>query len=104
MFFIIAGVSPKVTRIDREPRACPACGQRRAYRQRVDHVFNLFFIPLFRVKKGEELLFCDRCGGPAIERTGDIDAPPPAGRGRCPSCGAGLDPDFRYCPRCGQRL
>ena len=59
--FLIAGVSPKTTVIDNTPRRCPVCGTVRAYYKRVDHYFNLFFIPILRVKKGEPFIMCDRC-------------------------------------------
>ncbi|MEZ4528970.1 MAG: zinc ribbon domain-containing protein [Desulfobacterales bacterium] len=57
----IGGVSPKIKIIDEKPVICPVCGLARAYYKRVDHYLNLFFIPLFRVKKGEPFLMCERC-------------------------------------------
>jgi len=51
--FIIAGVSPKKKILEPHPEQCPSCGVQLAYTVRMDHYFNLFFIPLFRVKKGE---------------------------------------------------
>ncbi len=91
--------------MDDNPRTCPACGLPSARLRRLDHYLSLFFIPLFPVKRGEEFLECDRCGGVA-----DLAARPPGGRRvapapeRCPACGRETDPDFTFCPRCGQRL
>ena len=56
--FLIVGISPKTKIIDNTPRICQACGLAQARLQRVDSYFNLFFIPLFRVKKGEPFVIC----------------------------------------------
>jgi len=95
----IAGVQPKTTVVDRTPRLCPACGLVRARLQRVDHYFSLFFIPVIRVKKGEEFLFCDRCNHPVAESSaGTIGQGKPD---RCSACGNSLEKDHRFCPYCG---
>lgn len=104
MFFVIVGVSPKVRRLDRQPRVCSGCGQQQAYRQRIDHYFNLFFIPLFRVKAGEEVIFCENCRQSVRQAQAAPRSHAPAGRARCPSCGNGTASEFRFCPHCGQRL
>jgi predicted amidophosphoribosyltransferase len=99
--FIIAGIQPKRTRLDKRPATCPRCGQATASRQRVDQYFSFFFIPLFRVSKGEEVLWCDHCQmgfapqrpGPTVE---DLRPAP-----TCRRCGRPLAPDFNYCPYCG---
>ena len=62
--FLIAGVQPKTRRVDEHPQRCPACGLARAYTTRVDHYLSLFFIPLFRVKRGEPFLLCNGCQRP----------------------------------------
>ncbi|MCF8067052.1 MAG: zinc ribbon domain-containing protein [Desulfobacterales bacterium] len=100
--FIIAGVSPKTTVIDKQSQQCPVCGLSQAYFKRTDYYFNLFFIPLFRVKKGDSYLMCERC---EREITGfGVD---PAGgemdKGRCVFCGSRLDGKFKYCPQCGKK-
>jgi hypothetical protein len=58
---LIAGVSPKIKVLDQNPRRCPGCGLNQAYSKRTDHYLSLFFIPIFRVKKGEPFIICDRC-------------------------------------------
>lgn len=104
MFFVIVGVSPKDRRVDDRPGICPVCGQLRAYRRRIDHYFNLFFIPLFRVKAGEEFVFCENCQRQVAQAQAVPKPHFQAGRSRCPSCGKGIEADFRFCPHCGQRL
>lgn len=101
--FLIAGVLPKIKVLDNTPRRCPVCGLHQAYCKRVDHYFNLFFIPILRVKKGEPFIICEKC-----ERTvhdveeddgntwQDIKAE------TCPHCGKKLDKAFKYCPYCGK--
>ena len=59
--FLIAGVTPKIKVLDNSPMQCPVCGLHQAYYKRVDHYFNLFFIPILRVKKGAPFIMCERC-------------------------------------------
>ncbi|MBW1840170.1 MAG: zinc ribbon domain-containing protein [Deltaproteobacteria bacterium] len=100
--FLIAGVSPKIRVLDDAPRICPSCGLAQARLKRADSYFNLFFIPVFRVKKGEPFVSCDRC-----ESTSDLfsshDASVPIRRGTCCNhCGKALNKKFQYCPYCGK--
>lgn len=104
MFFFIGGVQPKTVRLDKQPRLCPVCGHHEVYLKRTDHYLSLFFIPLFRVKKGAPFLSCDNCrsvfdeGGLAVHK----------GRNdrslACPYCGRALEDDFDFCPRCGKKI
>jgi hypothetical protein len=80
------------------------CGLNQAYTQRVDHYLSLFFIPIFRVKKGEPFIVCDSC-----EQTGrglrpDYTRPQTGSPRMCMSCGKALNEDFKYCPQCGKRV
>mmetsp|Transcript_11371 Transcript_11371/g.5718 ORF Transcript_11371/g.5718 Transcript_11371/m.5718 type:complete len:104 (+) Transcript_11371:45-356(+) len=102
MFFIIAGLFPKRTKVDKTPRLCPSCGLMRAYLVRDDSYFNFFFIPLFKVKTGEEFLHCERCNSLFAESFyynnilhADVY--------KCNICGTFLDPDFKFCPNCGKK-
>ena len=108
MFFFIAGVQPKTKVLDPNPRLCPVCGLNRAKLKRIDHYLSVFFIPLFRIKKGEPMLVCDICGpvGAEVGPGGREVAPEPeVGTGElCPMCKAKVEPHFRFCPYCGQRL
>jgi hypothetical protein len=52
MFFLIAGIQPKIVDVDAPTRRCPSCGLYQAGLKRQDHYFSIFFLPLFRVKKG----------------------------------------------------
>jgi len=97
----IAGVSPKTTVLDQTARLCPVCGLARARMQRVDHWLSLFFIPVFRVKKGAAFLFCDRCDRPANGMPAGPAAEPETTQAGCTACGKPLDEDHRFCPYCG---
>jgi rubrerythrin len=103
--FLIGGVTPKIKVLDNTPRRCPVCGLYQAYYKRLDHYFNLFFIPIVRVKKGEPFVMCERC-----ERTvHDFDKAYEGDRldtkeTTCRHCGKILDKSFRYCPYCGKPI
>jgi len=105
MFFFVGGVQPKTVTLDENPRLCPACGLAQAKIKRIDHYLTLFFIPLFRVKKGEPLLMCERCGFVAPpDRAEEIANFSVGTRLECPKCGMILEPSFNYCPRCGTKV
>jgi RNA polymerase subunit RPABC4/transcription elongation factor Spt4 len=103
MFFFIGGVQPKTVKLEDHPRMCPACGLLQAYLQRVDHFLSIFFIPLLRVKKGEPMLACRSCGQVSrrAEKTPGDDLRRMSAA-TCPRCGRSIDPEFKYCPYCGQ--
>jgi hypothetical protein len=61
MFFFIGGVQPKTVDLEKVPRVCPSCGLYQARLKRVDHYISVFFLPLFRIKKGPPLLICENC-------------------------------------------
>ncbi|MGC8720501.1 MAG: zinc ribbon domain-containing protein [Thermodesulforhabdaceae bacterium] len=105
-FFFIGGVQPKTVTLDETPRLCPYCGLAQAKLKRIDHYISLFFIPILRIKKGEPLLICDRCGFTAREDEAyKVQRPQPVEKPlRCPSCNMILDPSFRYCPHCGTKI
>jgi hypothetical protein len=103
MFFFIAGIQPRTFTEDEHPRMCPSCGLYRARMKRVDHYFSVFFLPLFRVKKGLPVLWCDRCGLIGEEGRGMSSTREQDKGGRCPRCGSPLNTDFRFCPYCGQK-
>jgi hypothetical protein len=101
---LIAGVSPKIKRLDNNPRRCPVCGLAPAYYKRVDHYLSLFFIPILRVKKGEAFIMCDRCEKTVHQFSENHDAGPHAPDGHCRNCGRPSQKDFKYCPFCGKTL
>jgi uncharacterized CHY-type Zn-finger protein len=68
----------------------------------VDHYFSLFFIPLFRVQKGEAFLLCDRCEQEAKEFGFGSGALPGDKDALCGNCGKKIKDDFRFCPHCGK--
>ena len=100
--FLIAGISPKTITIDNNPRVCPFCGLAQAYYKRVDHYFNLFFIPLFRVKKGEPFIMCERCEKNVSNYREDYNSWSGGQDIKCKNCGKTLNKDFKYCPFCGK--
>jgi hypothetical protein len=102
MFFVIAGIQPKTVELESQPRRCPSCGLHEARLKRVDHYLSLFFVPLFRVKKGTPLVQCRSCGSVGSETGQPGFEPPRRGQGVCPACGQTLDPGFKYCPSCGR--
>ena len=103
MFFFIAGIQPKTIEIEGQSRMCPSCGLYQSRLKRVDHYFSVFFLPLFRVRKGRPYMECRSCGG-LFSESGQPWVDPPAGRTkRCANCGEALHPGFRYCPSCGKQ-
>ncbi|OQX55027.1 MAG: hypothetical protein B5M54_04030 [Candidatus Aminicenantes bacterium 4484_214] len=107
MFVFIGGVHPKTKTLDEQPQLCPACGAFRLRLKRIDHYFNLFFIPLFPLKKGQPFLICENCGRMFDEHQRPLGKD--LGRGgrkakRCSNCGQVNAPDFSYCPYCGHPL
>lgn len=102
--FLIAGVSPKTTLLDKKPMICPVCGLAQARYKRIDHYFSLFFIPLLRIKKGEAVLICDKCeqevkefglGGSSFSDEKGLS---------CNNCGKKLQDGFDFCPYCGKPI
>jgi predicted RNA-binding Zn-ribbon protein involved in translation (DUF1610 family) len=101
---LIAGVSPKIKVLDQNPRRCPVCGLNQAYFKRTDHYLSLFFIPIFRVKKGAPFIVCERCEQTVHGPGPDFNPQQSKDAGKCTSCGKALDKDFKYCPHCGKRI
>ena len=100
----IGGISPKIKIIDEKPVICPVCGLAQAYYKRVDSYLNLFFIPLFRVKKGEPFLMCERCERNVHEMGAEYEDFLNKQDAVCPHCGRALHPEFQYCPFCGKKV
>jgi hypothetical protein len=103
MIFIV-GVSPKTKVLDQNPRRCPVCGLHQAYRKRIDHYLSLFFIPIFRVKKGEPFIICERCEKTIHEFGQEFTQRPEAAADTCKYCGKSMDKNFTFCPYCGKRI
>jgi len=103
--FLIGGVTPKIKLLDDTPRRCPVCGLHQAYYKRVDHYFNLFFIPIVRVKKGEPFIMCDRCEKTVHEFDKEYESDQPVIiETTCRHCGKTLEKSFKYCPYCGKPI
>jgi len=102
--FIIAGISPRIKILDNNPRICPVCGLAQAYLKRADNYLSLFFIPLFRVKKGKPFLICERCENLASDSNIQFSPWKEKKGHQCKTCGRALEKDFMYCPYCGKRM
>ena len=102
--FLIAGISPRTIVVDKNPRICPGCGLNQAYFKRIDHYFNLFFIPILRVKKGDPFIMCDRCEKTGHEFDQEYAAMPARPEMTCNHCGINIDQNFKYCPHCGKPM
>ncbi|MGD9259552.1 MAG: zinc ribbon domain-containing protein, partial [Desulfobacterales bacterium] len=83
---------------------CSVCGLHQAYFQRIDHYFNLFFIPLFRLKKGAPFIMCERCQTTVHEFGEDVSRFRRKTDQRCSNCGKPVEKKFRFCPFCGKRV
>jgi len=101
MFLFIGGIQPKTIRLSDAARNCPACGVMSLYQKRQDQYFSLFFLPLFRVKKGPEILKCESCS--TITDSFDIQSRTKK-QNTCAVCGKPVEPDFLYCPYCRTAL
>lgn len=104
MFFFIGGIQPKTVTLEETPRMCQACGLYQARLKRVDHYLSLFFIPLFRIKRGIPFVECQSCGSISSESGHVWEQGPQTERLVCPSCGHSIEPGFYFCPFCGKRL
>lgn len=105
MFFFIGGMQPKTVILDDVKRLCPFCGLAQARLKRVDQYLSLFFIPLLRVKQGNPVLICDRCGAVSDpEGSNRLSAKAAPHGSQCRWCGEGIEPGFNYCPHCGREV
>ena len=102
--FPIIGVSPKTKIIDQNPRRCPVCGLHQAYNQRIDHYFQIFFIPVARVKKGAPFVLCEGCHRTGSEFDQEFSPDQKQTGLLCKNCGNPIDKGFYYCPYCGKKL
>ncbi len=103
--FIIGGVQGKNVRLDHQAIQCPVCNTSNVYNQRIDQYITLFFIPLFRIKKGIAYLKCEGCesiiGDEILDKSSRRTG---TGIPQCRWCGKGLDKTFSFCPYCGKQI
>jgi len=104
MFIFIGGVHPKSKTLETSPQICPHCGQPSLKLKRIDHYFNLFFIPLFPIKKGRPFYQCDSCGLLLDENQQPLVSEFSEKGKYCPHCGRSLSSEFSFCPYCGHPL
>jgi hypothetical protein len=99
----IGGVGPRKKKLDSHPRICSNCGLSQAYLVRLDDYLSLFFIPIFRIRKGQPFVECERCGQ-FTDENGKVYTPGKDIRSiSCYRCGEVLDKEFTYCPYCGAK-
>jgi len=72
--------------------------------RRIDHYLSLFFIPLFRIKKGVPFFLCGNCGVHFKEDGTLLQSDPADVKRECRFCGRRQDSGFIFCPYCGKRL
>jgi hypothetical protein len=104
MFFLIGGLQPRTFKLAGTHLPCRNCGQSSLQKNRTDQYLSLFFIPLFRVKKGVPYLECGRCRSVYSEDGSRMRQQTPPGPGSCPKCGRPVQTDFNLCPYCGLSL
>jgi ssDNA-binding Zn-finger/Zn-ribbon topoisomerase 1 len=104
MFFFIAGIHPKTIIIDSNPVKCPTCGLYKANLKRTDHYLSVFFLPIFRIKKGNPILECQRCGKFDLKAEKTDQSSSTLFCYNCPYCGEAIGRRYRFCPFCGRPL
>ncbi|MEE9532629.1 MAG: zinc ribbon domain-containing protein [Syntrophobacteria bacterium] len=97
----IGGIGPRRKKLEGQPRICSNCGLSQAYLVRTDDYLSLFFIPIFRIRKGQSFVECERCGHIADETGKVYSAGTDLQAIRCHRCGETLEKGFNYCPHCG---
>lgn len=102
--FFIAGVQPRMVRIEKYTQPCLSCEYFDVYLKRVDHYISLFFIPLIRIKKGVPFLVCENCGVHQDQQGSAFGWGERSKPQKCGFCGKSVEPDFSYCPFCGRSL
>ena len=104
MFFFIAGIQPKTIKLDEHAMMCPICGLYQAHFNRVDQYLSVFFIPIFRVKKGPPFLYCEKCGGLPQQPNSKSFRPEQKVVHMCHHCGEPVEPQYLFCPFCGRSV
>lgn len=123
IMFFIAGISSKEEKIDFNQTAiCPSCGSYGRYEVFMTYThLSLFFIPIFKWNKKyfvktsccSSVYSIDNELARDIERgvrttIQDSDLHPininHTRENHCSNCGNRVDPDFEYCPKCGDSL
>lgn len=118
-FFFVGGVEQQVRQLLKAGAGrCISCGSR-ADLVEYEKVLKLFFVPVWRWPGKEPLIYCDNCKlffPPEL-----YPPPPPPSSGeaprrrrqrgsevpdalRCGFCSREVDPEFRFCPFCGNAL
>lgn len=117
-FFFVGGVEQQVRQLLKAGAGrCISCGSR-ADLVEYEKVLKLFFVPVWRWPGKEPLMYCDNCKLFFPPELSPPPPPPSSGeaprrrlRGsevpealRCGFCSREVDPEFRFCPFCGNAL
>ena len=117
IFGIIASVAPSVKRIVRSSIGpCPNCASASIDQVEIGDRLALFFVPVWSFNS-KEAVYCKKCrfiSSPGeyenwlVRRTldesaqlGHADANPTPTTKTCSGCGAALQDDWGFCPKCG---
>lgn len=104
MFFFIGGIQPKTILLEKQSRACPICAHFDVRYKRIDHYISLFFLPLFRIKKGIPFLICQNCNVVLNEDGKAMKAGRTDEGLKCGFCRKSVETNFYYCPYCGKPI
>ncbi|KAF5749034.1 hypothetical protein HS088_TW04G00995 [Tripterygium wilfordii] len=109
-FFFVGGLEQQVRQVLKSGAGrCIRCGSR-ADLVEYEKVLKLFFVPVWRWPGKEPLLHCDNCKlffpesySLPPSRTDDV-SPAIVRDLRCRYCKQLVEPEFSYCPFCGEAL
>ena len=101
---IIFGTKPVERSVGSGSFHCPTCQSDAPYNQRrIRQVFTLYFIPVFPLGSGTELIRCGRCGSeyPSdVLQWGHDQARSASSPWTCRSCGNTNPPEYARCVAC----
>lgn len=103
---IILGTKPVEREVGSGSFSCPSCGRDAPFsRVRVRQVFTLYFVPLFPLGSGRDVVRCRRCGAESADdvvAAGSDETRAARGPWRCAGCGNTNPPEYSHCVACGR--
>jgi hypothetical protein len=103
---VIFGTKPIERAVGTGSFFCPTCQRDAPYdHRRVRQVFTLYFIPVFPLGSGTEIIRCGRCGSEFsadVLQCGLDQARPAPSPWTCRSCGNTNPPEYAHCVACQQ--
>ncbi len=113
MFLFIGGIGPRTKRLQHVNKPCPNCHNPVTTIERTDQVVNIFFVPIFRAKKGVPFRVCEACGWeeygyglpvPKDTQEAIYDSEDSGNSRQCFHCANNVPSEYKYCPNCGKAL